>query len=141
MGLLFVGGDRVQRGRGIGGILKWATKLFSPLKNIAKKVLTSDTGKKVVNAVKEQAVDSSINIASDIASGKNFKESLTGELNNAGNNSKRKALELGLEYLKNQERLKNEGKKRIKGPEKVAVKKKKKTKLKNKIGKNRDILQ
>ena len=46
MGLHFVGGERIQRGRGVGGLLKLATKLFLPLAKIAQKALKSKTGKK-----------------------------------------------------------------------------------------------
>ena len=96
----FIGGERIQRGRGIGGILKIASKLFSPLMNVTKKALQTRTGKKIVNAVKEQAIDSSINIAQEIASGKNVKESLKDEFQNVKKNAKRKAVEIGSDYLK-----------------------------------------
>ena len=68
MGIYFDGGERLQRGRGIGGLLKLASKLFSPLARVAKKALQSNTGKKLANAVKEQAIESSINVASDLES-------------------------------------------------------------------------
>ncbi len=86
MGMHFVGGERIQRGRGIGGLLRIASKLFSPVAKIAKQVLKSDTGKKIVGAVKNQAINSSINIANDIAEGKNMKESLSNEFENVKQN-------------------------------------------------------
>ena len=99
MGVLFMGGERLQRGRGIGGILKLASKIFSPLKSLAQTAIKSDSGKQVVNALKKQAVASSINIANDIASGKNIKKSLKDELVEVKNKTKRKAFQLGSEYL------------------------------------------
>ena len=94
-----MGGERLQRGRGIGGILKLASKFFSPLKSLAQTAIKSDSGKQVVNALKKQAVASSINIANDIASGKNIKKSLKDELVEVKNKTKRKAFQLGSEYL------------------------------------------
>ena len=75
MGTFFRGGERIQRGRGvgIGGVLRMASKLFTPLKNVVQKALSSKTGKKIISSVKEQAIDSSINLAKDLASGKDLK--------------------------------------------------------------------
>ena len=86
MGIYFDGGDRLQRGRGVGGLLKLASKLFSPLTRIAKKAIQSNTGKQITNAVKEQAIQSSINVASDIAKGRNIKDSIEDEFENAKTN-------------------------------------------------------
>ena len=102
MGLYFAGSDRIQRGRGIGGLFKIASKLFAPLASFTKKALSSKVGEKVVKAVKKQAIDSSLNIAKDLAAGKNVKESLKSEFENAKQNSKRKALEMGSDYLESQ---------------------------------------
>ena len=106
MGIYFTGGERLQRGRGIGGILKAASKLFAPLASIAKRAVSSDVGKKVVNAVKNQAIESSINIAKDLADGGNIKNSLKNEFGNVKQKSKRKAFELGVEYLQNNKKRK-----------------------------------
>ena len=114
MGLYFTGSDRIQRGRGIGGLLKIASKLFAPLASFTKKALTSKVGEKVVKAVKKQAIDSSINIAKDLAAGKNVKESLKSEFENAKQNSKRKALEMGSHYLESQLKPHSAKKKKIK---------------------------
>lgn len=97
----FIGGDRLQRGRGIGGILRIASRLLSPIAKVAKSALQSDTGRKIGNAVKQQAIESSINLASDIAKGKTVKESFKDELKNVKHNTKRKAVEIGLDHLKN----------------------------------------
>ena len=97
----FIGGDRLQRGRGIGGILRIASRLLSPIGKVVKSALHSDTGKKIGNAVKQQAIESSINLASDIAKGKTVKQSFKDELENVKHNTKRKAVEIGLDHLKN----------------------------------------
>ena len=99
---------------------------------LTAKALKSQTGKKIINAVKDQAIDSSINVARDLVEGKSFKESLKDEYENAKSNAKRKAIDLGSEYLKER----NSGfpqKKRIK-----AIPKKRK-KLRNKLKRGRDI--
>lgn len=101
MALRFIGGHRIQRGRGVGGLLRLASKLFSPVARVVKNVLRSNTGKLIGNAVKEQAVESSINVVSDIAKGRNIKESLKDEIHNVKHNAKRKALEIGVSHLKN----------------------------------------
>ena len=98
MGPFFPGGKRIQRGRGIGGWL--VSKLFKPLGSLAVKAVKSSTGKKIVNAVKNQAIDSSLNVAKDLVSGKGVKESLKDEFENAKENTKRKILTIGSDYLK-----------------------------------------
>ena len=100
MGLYFLGGERIQRGKGIGGLLRIASKLFSPVSTLAKNVLKSDKGRKIINAVKEQAVDSSANIIKDIAVGKDLKDSFKDEFQNVKQNAKRKAVDVGIEILK-----------------------------------------
>ena len=97
----FIGGDRLQRGRGVGGILRIASRLLSPIAKVVKSALQSDTGRKIGNAVKQQAIESSINLASDIAKGKTVTESFKDELKNVKHNTKRKAVEIGLDHLKN----------------------------------------
>ena len=129
MGLYFVGGERIQKGRGIGGLLRFASKLFLPISRVAKKAIQSNTGKKIVDAVKEQAIDSSINIASDIAKGKDLKGSFSNEFENVKDKTKRKAVEIGLDYLKEKS-----AKNRKKQDEKLT----KKPKVKRR-GKVRDI--
>ena len=100
MGMFFPGGKRIQRGRGIGGWLGIASKLFRPLGSLAVKAIKSPAGKKIVNAVKNQAIDSSINVANDLASGKGVKESLKDEFENVKESTKRKVLTIGSNYLK-----------------------------------------
>ena len=125
MGLYFVGGERIQKGRGIGGLLRFASKLFLPISRVAKKAIQSNTGKKIIDAVKEQAIDSSINLASDIVKGKDIKDSLKDEFENVKDKSKRKAAEIGLDYLKE---------KSSKRRKKINIKRTKKIKTKNRGG-------
>ena len=68
---------------------------------MVKSALQSDTGRKIGKAVKQQAIESSINLASDIANGKPIKDSLSDEFKNVKRNTKRKAVEIGLDHLKN----------------------------------------
>ena len=100
MGINFIGGERVQRGSGIGGLLRFVKTIFSSIGQIAKKALQSDSGEKLVQAVKEQAINILINEASNIAQGKDIKESFIDEADKAKNNSKRKIGDLGVGYLK-----------------------------------------
>ena len=116
MGLHFIGGERIQKGKGIGGLLRFASKLFLPISRVAKKAIQSNTGKKIVDAVKEQAIDSSINLASDIVQGKDIKESFKNEFDNVKDKTKIKAVEIGLDYLKGKsaKRRKKEKKQKLK---------------------------
>lgn len=129
MGLYFVGGERLQKGKGIGGLMRFASKLFLPISRVAKKAIQSNAGKKIVDAVKEQAIDSSINIATDIAKGKDLKGSLSNELENVKDKTKRKAVEIGLDFL-NEKSAKNRKKQLQKSSKKTKV---------NRRGKGRDI--
>lgn len=113
MGAFFKGGERIQKGKGIGGWLRLATKLFTPLKNVAQKVLSSKTGKKVISSVKNQAIDSSINLAQDLASGKDLKRSITDEMENVKDNVKRKAVDIGIDFLKEKKKKHSKTKKKV----------------------------
>ena len=83
-----------------------------------------------VNAVKNQAIGSSINVAQDLASGKSVKESLKDEFENVKENTKRKVLTLGADYLKDNNSTvpSKRGKKNSSGSRK-----------KNKLKRKRDI--
>ena len=113
MGTFFRGGERIQRGKGIGGVLRMASKLFTPLRNIVQKALSSETGKKVISSVKEQAIDSSINLAKDLASGKDLKRSITDEIGNVKANAKRKAIDIGIDLLKAKKKTQSKTKNKI----------------------------
>lgn len=91
MSLRFRGGERLQRGRGIGGLLRLVKSVFSPfIKSAGKtivKAATSDTGKNILNSVKDQALETGLHLASDALRGKDMKESVQNEVQNV----KRKA--------------------------------------------------
>jgi hypothetical protein len=87
MSLRFRGGERIQRGRGIGGILRFAKSLFTPilskLGGKAVKVAQSQAGKIALNALKEQAIDSGLKLSEDLVRGNDMKESLRNEVGKA----------------------------------------------------------
>jgi len=87
MSLRFRGGERLQRGRGIGGLLRLAKGLFSPLAKTIKGVVTSNTGKAIGKAVKNQLIESGANIASDVLMGNDVNESIQRELQNTRQNA------------------------------------------------------
>ena len=90
MSLRFVGGEHLQRGRGIGGLLRLMKSVFSPVaKSVGKKVVSaikSSSGKKILNVLKDQAIDSSMTLASNALKGNDMNTSLQDELNNVKSN-------------------------------------------------------
>ena len=81
----------------------------------------------IVNAVKNQAIDSSINLAKDLVSGKGIKESLKDEFENVKENTKRKVVTIGSNYLKENNSVSppKRGKKNlVKEQQKAQIKKK-----------------
>ena len=83
MSLRFRGGERLQRGHGIGGIFRVIKSLFSPIiksagKTIAK-AATSSTAKSIGNSVKDQLIESGLKIGSDILRGDDIEQSLKNE--------------------------------------------------------------
>ena len=95
MGLRFNYNERIQRGRGLGGLLRAVSSIFKPvLRNagrVAKKAITSSTGQRVLKSVKRQALESGANIIEDVLSGKNISESAANELKNVKENIKDKS--------------------------------------------------
>ena len=91
MSLRFRGGERLQRGRGIGGLLRLVKSVFSPfIKSAGKTIVraaTSDTGKNLLNTVKDQSIETSLHLTADALRGKDMKESVQNEVQNV----KRKA--------------------------------------------------
>ena len=87
MSLRFRGGERLQRGRGVGGILRLVRSVFSPvlgaLGRTAVKAATSGAAKTVGKALKEQALSSAVNLGIDAIRGSNLQESLDREVNSA----------------------------------------------------------
>ena len=90
MPLRFVGGEQLQRGRGIGGLFRLLKSVFSPfVKTVGKSIIgvaKSSSGKKIMNVLKDQAIDSSMNLAAQAIRGNNLKATLNDELNDAKNN-------------------------------------------------------
>ena len=137
MSLRFKGGERLQRGRGIGGLLRLVKSLFTPLvKSAGKSIVkaaTSNTGKAVLNSIKDQAIDSGIRLASDALRGGDMDESLHNELQSV----KRKAAD-GLERVVRKKKKQND----FRDNSNTAYIKQKKTKynqLKRRIIKKKDI--
>ena len=87
MALRFNGGEILQRGRGIGGLLRLAKGIFKPLVRTVKKAVTSNTGRAVLKGIKRQAIDSGTNIVSDLISGSNVKDSFNNEAENIRGNA------------------------------------------------------
>jgi len=101
MSVRFVGSERLQRGRGIGGLLRLAGSVFKPLLSkagsvaakavkTASKIAKSKAGQKALKALKEQAIDSSLNIATDVLGGQNIGDSLKNEAGNIKQQSLKK---------------------------------------------------
>ena len=74
----------LQRGRGIGGLLRLVKSIFSPivrsLGKTAVKAVTSKVGKKVVKVMKDQAISSGLNMMTDVVKGKSLKKSALKEV-------------------------------------------------------------
>ena len=87
MTLTFVGGEPLQRGRGLGGLLRLVKSVFTPIAKTAVKAAKSNTGKAIFKALKEQAIDSSVNLATDALRGKNLNESFQNELESVRENT------------------------------------------------------
>ena len=83
MSLRFSGGQVLQKGRGIGGLLRLMKSVFAPVvKSVSRGVVSaakSEGGKKLLNVLKEQAVNSSMNIAADTLRGADLKDSFRKE--------------------------------------------------------------
>ena len=125
MSIRFSGGERFQRGRGIGGLLRLAKGLFKPAIESIGRVVKSNTGKAIGNALKNQAIDTAKNLAADVLSGNPLKEGVKREVHNIKNRAA-----LGIQQLnKNQEVICRESKRQSKS------KSRGKTKVNKKVGK------
>lgn len=80
-------GERFQSGRGIGslfsGIIRGLKPLFSMGLSAGKKLLTSDTAKKIGSTMLDMGKDAAKNLAVDLLEGKNLDESLNKEIQSA----------------------------------------------------------
>jgi hypothetical protein len=85
--MIYHSGPRVQRGRGLGSILSGLFRSFAPVAklglNFGKKLISSPLAQKVGSAAMEAAKKSAVNIAADVMSGHNVKESAQRELRDA----------------------------------------------------------
>ena len=85
MPLRFAGGEQLQRGRGIGGLFRFIKSIFAPAaKSVGRsfiKAVKSPSGKKILNVLKDQVIDSSVNLAQDVLKGNDIKKSLQDEVN------------------------------------------------------------
>ena len=90
MSLRFSGGQVLQKGRGIGGLLRLMKSVFAPVvKSVSRGVVSaakSEGGKKLLNVLKEQAINSSMNIAADTLQGADLKDSFQKEAKNLKKN-------------------------------------------------------
>ena len=87
MTLRFTGGEHLQRGRGLGGLLRLAKSVFSPIARTVVKAAKSNTGKSILNALKQQAIESTVNLATDALRGNDMSESFQGEINSIRENA------------------------------------------------------
>ena len=94
MSLRFRGGERLQRGRGIGGLLRLLRSVFSPLVKSAGKTIVkeaaSHTSKAVLRNIKDQAIDSAVKLTADAVRGEDMNVSLQNEMQHV----KRKAADV-----------------------------------------------
>ena len=131
MSIQFSGGERFQRGRGIGGLLRLAKGLFKPAIESIGRVVRSNTGQAIGNALKNQAIDTAKNLATDVLSGKNLKEGVKREVHNIKNRAA-----LGIQQLNKKQEIKcRESKRQSKEVENSKSKSKRKTKVNKRVGK------
>ena len=80
----FKGGELLQHGRGIGGLLRLVKSVFKPLVRTAGKTIVkaakSDVGKQVLKNLKDQAIESGVHLTSAAMRGDDMEEALNNEL-------------------------------------------------------------
>ena len=131
MSIRFSGGERFQRGRGISGLLRLAKGLFKPAIESIGRVVRSNTGQAIGNALKNQAIDTAKNLATDVLSGNNLKEGVKREVHNIKNRAA-----LGIQQLNKKQEIKcRESKRQSKEVENSKSKSKRKTKVNKRVGK------
>lgn len=85
--MIYHSGPRIQRGRGLGSILRGLFKSFAPVAKLGmsygKKLLSSPLAQKLGSTALEAAKKSAANIAADAIAGNNLKESAQRELQDA----------------------------------------------------------
>ena len=96
MSIWFSGGERFQRGRGIGGLLRLAKGLFKPVIQTIGRAVKSNTGKAIGRALKDQAISTGTNLLADVVAGNNLNEGINREVGNIRQNAA-----LGIQQLAN----------------------------------------
>ena len=90
----FKGGELLQQGRDIGGLLRLVKSVFKPLVRTAGKTIVkaakSDVGKHVLKNLKEQAIESGVHLTSAAIRGDDMGEAVNNELQSV----KRKAADV-----------------------------------------------
>ena len=80
----FKGGELLQQGRGIGGLLRLVKSVFKPLIRTAGKTIVkaakSDVGKQVLKNLKDQAIESGVHLTSAAMRGDDMGEALNNEI-------------------------------------------------------------
>ena len=80
-------GDRFQSGRGFGGFFSGLFRSLKPLFSMGlsagKRILTSDTAKAIGRSALDIGKEAAKNVAVDVLTGKNIKESVDKELETA----------------------------------------------------------
>ena len=115
----FKGGELLQHGRGIGGLLRLVKSVFKPLVRTAGKTIVkaakSNVGKQVLKNLKDQAIESGVHLTSAAMRGDDMEEALNNELQTV----KRKAadtVEQVYEGSKNKQRKTTTTPKKVKKP-------------------------
>ena len=129
MSIRFSGGETFQRERGIGGLLRLAKGLFKPVIESIGKAMRSNTGQAIGNALKDQAINTAKNLATDVLTGNPLKEGVKREVHNIRNRAA-----LGIQQLNKKEEV-NCPKKKSKEVETSKPKSKRKGKTKQKAKK------
>jgi len=80
-------GNRIQRGRGIGSMFSGLFRMLKPFAvkglNFGKKILASDTAKKIGSSVLDIGKNAAKDVLVDVLEGKNFVDSSSEKLQNA----------------------------------------------------------
>lgn len=95
----------VQRGRGLGSILSSLFSKIAPfartLFNIGTKVVKSAPAQEVIKSAKNEALKTGIQVADDVLKGKNVKESIRSNVENAAKNVASSAISQAKKRLNN----------------------------------------
>ena len=80
----FKGGELLQQGRGIGGLLRLVKSVFKPLIRTAGKTIVkaanSDVGKQVFKNLKDQAIESGVHLTTAAMRGDDMGEAFNNEI-------------------------------------------------------------